>query len=93
VAIGLTFAASGLVHVVPVLAADVGHWREAGEMFGYFVYQLCAIAVETFLLRVPTIRALKERHGWLGPAWTIVHLFGPSYLLASPCMKLAGLEF
>ncbi|KAH9258690.1 hypothetical protein BASA81_003192 [Batrachochytrium salamandrivorans] len=91
--IALTFLASGLVHVWPILAASLNNWPEALEMFAYFVYQLGIIAVEAKLLGMPKVANLVQHHAWIGKLWSITHLFGPSYLLIHPAMALARVDF
>lgn len=91
--IALTFLASGLVHVWPILAASLNNWPEALEMFAYFVYQLGIIALEARLLAVPSVARLVQQHAWVGKVWSIAHLFGPSYLLIHPAMALARVDF
>ena len=86
VAVALTFIASGLVHVLPIIVSLGKNWRAANMMMGYFIVQLSIMLLEK-PLKVET---------WSSQAqviWTAVNIFAPSYLLVAPCLELTGIKF
>jgi hypothetical protein len=83
-AIAATFLASGAVHVYPIFVGLGNDWVSASSMMSYFLVQLFAIFLEKPL-------GVERWDSTNGLAWTVLWLFGPSYVLVAPVFKLAQL--
>ena len=86
VAAALTFFASGLVHILPIVVSRGNDWHAASYMMTYFIIQFTVMIAEQ-PLRVQTWNP------WVARVWTIIHLFGPSYFLVFPTLRIIGIEF
>jgi len=86
IAISLTFLFSGFIHIWPIFFAIGNDWTAASSMIAYFVIQLSVMLLEKPL-------GVEKWDPWVARLWTLLNLFGPSYLLVYPCMKLMGIEF
>ena len=84
-----TFFASGIIHILPIIMSRPNDWLATSSMMGYFLVQLSVIVLEKPL----GVYSWGKNHKWLARFWTIANLFGPSYLLVMPCLRLAGVDF
>jgi len=89
VAAALTFFASGLIHILPIIMSKPNDWLATMSMISYFLIQLSVITLEKPL----GVYSWNKQHKWAARMWTIANLFGPSYLLVMPCLRLAGTDF
>jgi hypothetical protein len=85
-----TFSASGFLHVYPIFVSLGGNeWHSALQMMSYFLFQFFSMWIERSYLKIDD---WSQQYPWMARFWVLFSLFGPSYVLTMPVLKIVDLH-